>query len=67
MTSPATPSELKAIAEECQEFDTHYRSGMQMHFAVGGEAIRRCDFCVHWQGGTCEIYQREKEEGTIEN
>jgi hypothetical protein len=59
-----TPAELKAIAEECQEFDTEYYSdGGQLTYAVGGEAIRRCDFCIHWQGGECEIYQRERQEG----
>lgn len=58
----ATPAELKAIAEECSEFSTHYESGGQMTNAVGGEGIRRCDFCIHWQGGGCDIYQREKQE-----
>ncbi len=60
--APATPAELKAIAEECTEFRTHYESGGQMTFAVGGEGVRRCDFCIHWQGGECDIYQREKQE-----
>lgn len=63
MTGAATPAELKAIAEECQEFETSYYSdGGQLTYAVGGEAIRRCDFCKHWQGGECDIYKREKAE-----
>jgi hypothetical protein len=56
----ASPAELKAIAEECSVYETHYQSGGQMTFAVGGEGVRRCDFCIHWQGGGCDIYQREK-------
>lgn len=55
-----TPEELKSIAGECSEFATVYESGGQMSFAPGGEGIRRCDFCIHWQGGNCDIYQRAK-------
>lgn len=62
MTDYATPAELKAIAAECQEFQTDFHEGGQLTDAVGGEAIRRCDFCRHWQGGECDIYQREKQE-----
>ncbi|MGI6344455.1 MAG: hypothetical protein ACOX18_05245 [Bacillota bacterium] len=62
MTEPATPAELKAIAEECSEFETDYRTGLQMTFAVGGEGYRRCDFCIHWQGGLCDIYLDEIKE-----
>lgn len=58
---PATPTQLKAIAALCPEFATNYASGGQLTFAVGGEGIRRCDFCVHWRGGNCNIYQCEKE------
>jgi len=55
------PAELKAIAEECQEFDTEFQHGLSMTYAAGGESLRRCDFCRHWQGGMCDIYQREKQ------
>lgn len=52
--------ELKDIAAACSEFGTYYEGGGQMTFAPGGEGRRRCDFCINWQGGECDIYQRHK-------
>ncbi len=57
----STPAELKAIAEECQEFASDFQHGLTMTYAPGGESLKRCDLCIHWQGGMCDIYKDERE------
>lgn len=53
---------VRAIAEECREFE-HVISAMGYGYSflnVSAENFkRRCPDCVHWLGGSCEIFQDE--------
>lgn len=53
---------VRAIAEECREFE-HVISAMGYGYSfvnVSAESYRRrCPDCVHWLGGTCRIYLGE--------
>jgi len=57
--------QLRGIAEECQEFE-HVISAMGYGFSMLNVAperfLRRCPDCVHWLGGSCNIFLHEKAE-----
>ena len=57
--------QLRAIAEECQEFE-HVINAMGYGYSwlnvTPENFVRRCSDCVHWLGGSCNIFQQEKAE-----
>lgn len=58
--------EVRAIAEECREFE-HVISAMGYGYSflnVSAESFRRrCPDCVHWLGGSCGIFRDELSRG----
>ncbi|MEG6586016.1 hypothetical protein [Dendrosporobacter sp. 1207_IL3150] len=54
--------QLRGIAGECQEFE-HIISAMGYGYSLlnvsPSEFVRRCTDCVHWLGGSCEIFKHE--------
>ena len=54
--------QLRSIAEECQEFE-HIINAMGYGYSLLNvspeEYIRRCTDCVHWLGGSCQIFKHE--------
>ena len=54
--------QLREIAEECREFE-HVINAMGYGFSLLNESdktfVRRCDECVNWQDGYCQIFAKE--------
>ncbi|MBP2644795.1 MAG: hypothetical protein H6Q75_235 [Firmicutes bacterium] len=57
-----TEAEVQHIAEECMEFE-HIISAMGYGYSLLNVSpdryVRRCPDCVHWLGGSCEIFRDE--------
>lgn len=55
-------AQLRAIAEECREFE-HIINAMGYGYSllnVSAESFsRRCPDCIHWASSACDIFQRE--------
>lgn len=51
---------LANIAEECSEYESlaNAQFGLSLSNLTGTEEPR-CDYCVHWLGGTCHIFLSE--------
>jgi len=57
-----TDNQLRGIARECQEFE-HIINAMGYGYSLLNVSpdnfTRRCSDCVHWLGGSCNIFRRE--------
>jgi len=56
--------ELKSIADECHEFEhiiTVMGYGYSLLNVSSDDFVRRCNDCVNWQGGDCEIFRNTVE------
>jgi len=62
MKSKYQERQLAGIARECQEFE-HIICAMGYGYSLLNvseeDYHRRCDDCVHWLSGTCNIFQDE--------
>lgn len=54
--------QFRSIAAECQAFE-HVIAAMGYGYSLLNVSEKnfeaRCDYCVNWQGGHCDIYRRE--------
>lgn len=61
------PKDLKRhhIARDCEEYEAITAAqgyGYSLLNNVKALEYPRCDWCVNWYGGTCEIYQKVRED-----
>jgi hypothetical protein len=62
MKNKYNEQELRNIARECQEFE-HIINAMGYGYSLLNVSpdnyVRRCNDCVNWMGGQCNIFQHE--------
>ncbi len=62
MVKDCTEQQLRKIAEECQEFE-HIITAMGYGYSLlnvsSASYARRCADCIHWLGGSCNIFKKE--------
>ena len=62
MTEKYNKMQLRAIAEECSEFE-HVISAMGYGYSLLNVSpdnyVRQCNDCIHWADGSCSIFQGE--------
>lgn len=55
-------TQLRNIAEECQEFE-HIINAMGYGYSLlnvsADDFVRRCSDCTHWSNSDCDIFQEE--------
>lgn len=54
--------ELNEIAQECSEYEP-IEAAKNLAMAAGEDGVAHpgCDSCIHFDGGRCNIYLRERE------
>lgn len=64
MTRIVNDERLRAIARSCPEYHSKFGLGTGALSATAGTDLPeiRCDACVHFNNGLCDIYQRKIEE-----
>jgi hypothetical protein len=62
MENQYSEEQLQGIAKECQEFE-HVINAMGYGYSLLNVSpdrfTKRCPDCVHWQSGSCNIFQDE--------